>query len=129
MLYDIGTRKMRFVAAPQYGVITCIGLRTRQSYSKDMYHSDVANALVNFDSGSGAGTGSETFWTPPEPVVIRDYAIVTGMTDTTKLQITRNGIPTGDILRFGPHTDSVATRPRLNILVPPGMKLGAIQLA
>jgi len=99
------------------------------TYTKEIYRSDVAGALINWDSGGGAGSASETFWTPPEPVVLRDVALVTGPTVVFKLQITRNGVPTGDIVRFGPFLDSVATRPSLNIPVGPGVKIAAIQLA
>lgn len=116
-------------ATPKNGVAVFYGLKTRMSYSKDLYSSDVAAGLVNWDSGSGASATSATHWVPPEPVVLRDVAIVTGMADTTKWQATRNGVPTGDIIRYGPHTDSVATRPTLNILVGAGQEISFTQLA
>jgi len=115
-------------ATPKYGQVTFLG-QSGMTYMKDIYRSDVAGALINWDSGAGAGTGSETFWTPPENVVIRDLALVTGVVDTTKLQLTRNGVPTGDILQNGPFVDSVATRPSLNVPLGAGVKIAAIQLA
>mgnify|MGYP001492109331 CR=1 FL=1 len=117
------------MAAPQYGVMNFVGLLTRKTYSKEVYISDVANALVNWDSGGGAGATSETFWSPVEPVSLVDFAVVTGLTVAFKLQLCRNGVPTGDMLREGPHTDSVATRPRLNVRFNAGDKVSAIQLA
>lgn len=115
-------------ATPQYGMMMFVG-RSGMSYAKDVYVSDVNGAKINWDSGSGAGSTSDTFWIPPEPVVLRDFAIVTGTADTEKLRLTRNGIPSGDTLRYGPHTDSVATRPRLNIPFAAGIQIGALQIS
>lgn len=116
-------------ATPQYASFLFVGLSSGMHYAKDAYVSDVANALVNFDSGAGAGTGSETFWTPPEPVMLVDYSMVTGTADTTKLQVTRDGVPTGDVLRYTVHLTSLNSRPRLNIPYGAGQKIGCIQLA
>ena len=116
------------VAAPQYGGIVLRG-RSGRTYTKDLYHSDVANALVRFDSGSGASSTSETFWTCPEDLLLVDYYIVTGMTDTTKMQLTKDGVQTGDILRFVPHLTTNALRPQLTIPFRRGQKIGALQLA
>lgn len=117
------------MAAPQYGECVFYGIRSHRTYLKEIYISDVAGALVNWDSGGGAGATSETFWSPPEAVSLVDVAIVTGLTAAFKLQLTRNGVPTGDMVREGPHTDSVATRPRLNIPFGQGDKIAAVQLA
>ena len=116
-------------ATPKNGQLTFVGMQTGMTYVKEIYRSDVDKALTNFDSGSGASSTSETFWTPPEACVLVDAALVTGTADTNKLQMTRNGVPTGDILRYGPFTDSVATRPRLSIPFRAGDKVAAIQLA
>lgn len=114
---------------PQSGVAIFYGLRSHKTYAKDIYINAVAGALINWDSGQGSSATSETFWTPPEPVALVDVALVTGIVNGTKLQLTRNGVPTGDIIRYGPHTDSVATRPRLNIPFAAGDKIAATQLA
>lgn len=83
---------------------------------------------MNWDSGAGASANSETFWTPPEPGMLTDYAMVTGMVDTTKIQMTRNGVPTGDVLRYTVHLTTLNSRPRLNIPYVPGDKIAALQL-
>ena len=116
-------------ATPKNGQLTFVGAVTGRTYVKEIYCSDVDKALANFDSGVGASATSETFFTPPEPMYLIDAAIVTGMADTVKIQMTRNGVPTGDVLRYGPFTDSVATRPRLSIPFNAGDKVAAIQLA
>lgn len=115
-------------ATPQYATMVFHG-QSGRVYAKDVYISDVAAALARFDSGAGAGAATDTFWSPPEPVVLRDYAQVTGTADTTKIQMTRDGIPTGDILRYTVHLTSLNNRPLLNIPFRPGQKVGAIQLA
>lgn len=115
-------------ANPQYATFVFVGASGR-TYIKDAYLSDVANALVRWDAGAGAGATSETFWTAPERLMLADYAQVTGTADTTKLQCTRNGVPTGDILRYVVHLTSLNNRPRLKIVFNAGDKISSVQLA
>lgn len=117
------------VAAPQSGTFTLIGLRSRRTYTVDVYLSDVANALARFDSGLGAGSASDTFWMTPEPMYLVDFTINTGMTDTTKVSLIVNSAPTGVIFRFAERLNTLATRAPVSIPIPGGVKLGLIQLA
>jgi len=117
------------VAAPQYGTLSLVGLRSRRIYNVDLYHSDVADALVNMDAGAGAGTTSPTSFTCPEPVLLFDYSIVTGMTDTTKVQVLRNNQPTGDFLRFTQHLTTSARRSPVRLGFRPGTEIRMIQKA
>ncbi|GAI39619.1 unnamed protein product, partial [marine sediment metagenome] len=82
------------VAAPQYGTMVLQGLRTGRIYNVDAYFSDVVDALSNFDGGGGAGATSPTSFTCPENVLLLDFSIVTGMADTTKIQVLRGNQPT-----------------------------------
>ncbi len=116
-------------AAPQYATLTFVGLVTGKTYTKDGYLSDVANAKVNQDDGAGASSTSESFLRIVEPSILSDFSINTGMTDTTKIQITKNGVPTGDIIRFANHLNTLAFRPGLTIGYGSGDIFGAIQLA
>lgn len=116
-------------ATPQYGTLTFYGLGSKKSYIKDLYLNDVANNPARFDGGQGASTTSPTELTFPESVILSDYAQVTGTVDTTKLQLTRNGTPTGDILRYAVHLTSLNNRPRLVIGIGAGVRFGANQLA
>jgi len=116
------------VAAPQYGFAKFIG-RSKKVYTVDIYASDVANAEINFDSGTGAGTGSRTFWSPPEDCVLVDFAIHTGMTDTTVVRVTKGGAPTGNTMRYAAHLDTSNARPELAIGFKEGINVGLIQLA
>ncbi len=115
-------------ATPQFGTMIFRGLRSGMTYTKDVYLSDVNAAPIRFDSGGGASATSETSWTPPEPVMLIDYAQVTGTVDTTKIAMTRNGQNTGDILRYTIHLTSLATRPSLAIPFPGASKIAANQL-
>jgi hypothetical protein len=115
-------------AAPQYGTIT-ITSSNGTSISVDAYFSDVANALANFDAGAGAGATSETFFKIPINGVITDFAVTTGLTDTTRGRVTINGSPTKSILRWGNHTNTINNRPRPNIPVYAEENLGIVQLA
>jgi len=117
------------VAAAQYGSFTFLGLASRLVYTIDAYVSDVANANVRFDSGSGASSTSDTFWAPPEPVQLRDFAMVTGTADTTKIRLVVNGVNTPNILRYTPHLTTNPMRPPLSLVVGAGGRFAAIQLA
>ncbi len=116
-------------AAPQFGTMTFQGVNTGRIYNVDVYHSDVADALVTWDGGAGAGTASPSSFTAPEAIVLIDYAIVTGMTDTTKIQILRNNQPTGDFLRFTQHLTTSAFRSPIRLGFRPGVEVRAIQKA
>jgi hypothetical protein len=115
-------------AAPQYGFLVFKG-QSGKTYVVDLYASDVANALVNFDAGAGASSASQTFWTPPEPCILIDFAIHTGMTDTTNVRVTKGGQPTASVLRFAAHLDTSDARPPLSDGFNQNQRIGMIQQA
>lgn len=116
------------VAAPQYGVFNFIGRASGRNYPVDAYFTDVNGALTRFDGGGGASTTSPEYWVAPgEPVTLRDFAIVTGMTDTSKIELTVNGRSTGGFLRYAMHLTTSALRPAQSITLRPGATLRAIQ--
>ncbi len=115
-------------ATPQYATLTFTGA-SGKTYSVDAYVSDVAGALVTWDGGNGAGASSPDFWTPPEDVVLTDFAMVTGTADTTKIRLTVNGRPTQHILRYTVYLTSLNNRPPLNIGFRAGARVASIQLA
>jgi len=116
------------VATPQYATFFFRGA-SGKTYSVDAYVSDVANALVTFDGGAGAGSSSPDFWTPPEDVVLVDYSMVTGTADTTKIRMTVNGRPTQHIFRYTVFLTSLNNRPKISIGFRAGARVSAIQLA
>lgn len=116
------------MAAAQAGFLRFVGA-SKKNYNVDLYASDIVNKKINFDDGAGANSTSETFWTPPEDVVLVDMAIHTGMTDTTFLRWTRGGVPLGNTLRYAAHLDTSDARVPLAIGYRKGINVGAIQFA
>lgn len=116
------------MATPKPGTMTFTGA-SGKTYSVELYLSDVDGALINWDGGAGAGTASPDFWTPPENVILTDYAMVTGTADTEKIRITVNGRPTQHILRYETFLTSLQSRPRLQIGFRQGARIAAIQVA
>lgn len=116
------------VAAPQFATMLIRHLNGK-SESIDVWLSDVDGGALNFDSGAGAGVNSEKFYTFPVPVVIEDFSIAAGMTDTTAMRWAGSGRPTSNILRFANHLNTLSKRPKLNIPVKPGSRISAIQQA
>ena len=106
-----------------------VGAKTGQTYPIDIYISDVAGALVRFDNGAGAGSASETFITFNEPVVLRDYSMVTGTTDVEKIRLLANNTPTNMVLRFDVHVSTNSNRPALNIGFNAGTRISGFQIA
>ncbi len=109
------------------GTATFVG-RSGRTYIKDVYLDDVAGAPVNFDSGAGAAATSAEYTSLPEQCTLADVAIVTGAAQT-KLQVTRNGVSTGDMLRQTLHLNTLAFRPVLRIPFNPGDVIALLQLA
>lgn len=114
-------------ATPQSGTLFAVGL-TGNNYSIDIYVSDVAGAPLRFDGGAGAGANSPDFYSFPEPVIVTDISLVTGLVDTSRIRITANGAPTPSIIRYALHLTTIATRPALSIKLRAGTRLGAIQI-
>lgn len=112
---------------PQFGTMIFRGLRSGRTYVKDVYVSDVLAALINWDAGAGAGATSPTDVVMEEPVALVDFSVVTGLTDTTKLQLVRNGVATGDMIRYSIHLTTLANRPALTIGFGPGRRIQALQ--
>lgn len=116
-------------AAPKSGTMSFVGIQTKRTYTIDVYVSDVVAGLVNFDSGAGASATSDTFWIAPENVILKDFSIVTGLTDTKKISIIANSVPTGNRLRYANFLNTLAFRPVLQIPFRAGSKVGAAEEA
>ena len=115
-------------AAARYGTVTFKAVNSTNVYNVDLYISDVIGSTTNWDSGSGAGTGSLTFWKAPEMVVMTDLSVASGLTDTTTLIPTASGqvIP-GVRLRHANFLNTITTRPAIQIGFNQGTNVGFIQ--
>ena len=99
-----------------------------RTFSKDIYLDDVAGAPINWDGGAGASATSPVDWRLPEAAYLTGFAITTGYA-RAKLQITRDGIPTGDILRYGINLDTLNNRPAYAIPFNAGQVIAGLQLS
>lgn len=114
------------MATPTVGQFHFTG-RSGMTYTKQVYISDVAAALAQWDNGAGAGANSGDNWMPDEDVVLTDVSFPSGYTVVTSVQLLRNGIPTGDFLSLVPFLSTTANRPALKIPFVAGKKIQAIQ--
>jgi len=116
------------MAAPQYCGFFFVG-QSGKTYAIDGYVSDANGARVNVDGGAGAGTTSPTAWICPENVILKDFSMVTGTTDTEKIRLCVNGRPTQHILRYVPHLTTNSNRPTLAIGFKAGSEFSAFQIS
>lgn len=116
------------MVTPTYGTATFKGLQSGKTYAVDIYISDVVAASTTWDSGSGAGTGSLTFWKAPENVMLVDLSIATGPTVMTTLFPVANGgqIP-GQRFRIANFLNTLAFRPQIQLGFKAGSLIGMTQ--
>lgn len=116
-------------ATPRYGTAVFKGASGRV-YNVDVYVSDVAGALVNWDAGNGASSTSLNYWKAPEVVTLGDISLASGLADTTNIVMTSDGaqIP-GARLRYANYLNSLAFRPAINLSFRAGSNVSAIQVA
>jgi len=106
--------------------LTARGLQTGQGYSIDTYVPDAVATQCTFDDGAGAGTGSPTWTIFPEDVVLEDFCMAAAPT-ATRGRFTSNGVPSGNVIRYVAHLYSLNNRPKLNVKVRAGHRLGIVQ--
>lgn len=116
-------------AAPQNATAT-FKLPDGRLVQVDQYLSDVAGAFCTFNPNGAAGTTSLQYWVAPADVVLVDFSIATGMTDTTNIVWTESGaIKPGTVLRYANQLNTIQTRPPLTIRFSKGALIGATQNA
>jgi hypothetical protein len=115
------------MVTPTYGTATFTGAGGKR-YSVDFYISDVVNAPVTWDSGTGAAAGTLSFWKAPEDVILVDLSIATGPTVMTSLIPTRDGgqVPSQRV-RIANFLNTLAFRPALTLGFRAGTNVGLIQ--
>lgn len=113
---------------PTKAIFTFLGLQTGQTYPVEAYIADVDGGNVRFDSGSGASASSDTFWTPPELVQLRDISVKTGPTVTFKMRLIINGINQAGLYRYEMHLSTLALRPAISLAVQAGARFAAVEV-
>jgi len=120
-------------ADPKYGTIYGNGYPSGRPYAVDFYYSDVADAALTFDSGTGASSTSLSFVSFNEPVIFHDISIDAGAAGTyaaTNIRLTVNGQPAGmNVIRVKNHLNTLNNRPKINLKLLAGSRLGGIQKA
>jgi len=114
-------------AAPKSGSLIFRGAETGRSYSVSVYISDVSGAYVRFNQDGAAGTASPDFYVPPENVVLQDFSVATGLTDTTVLKILVGGVSIGQVLQDANHVNSLPFRPPINVPIGRGREVRIVQ--
>lgn len=105
-------------ATPKVGNVEFTGLRTGKKYAYSIYNSDVAAAFVTWNRMGAAGTGSVTFITAPEDMVLSDVSVVTGIVDTANLLLfIDDGAVPGSLISWANVVNTLQNRqfPRLGI--------------
>jgi len=115
------------MASAQNGVFTFTG-RTGRIYNVDYYTADTAGVLGTFNPSGAAVAGSPTYWRAPEAVVVTDFAMHTGTTQTGLIMTEDGAIKNGAVIKYVPFLDTIANRPRLNIPFAQGALIGATSL-
>ena len=115
-------------ATPKNGTLVFVD-KMGNSRAVDFYLSDVANAQVRFDAGVGAGATSPTDYFLEGDCYLTDISVETGTADTTKFILSKNGVPTGNMVRYTIHLSSLNNRPKLSIPFAKKDRVGGIMLA
>lgn len=114
------------MATPVVGNVRFQGASGR-SYNKAVYLSDVANVPAKFAAGGDVDANGDTNIVFDEPVLLADAAFASGMTVAARLEVTRNGVPTGDSLVYANQLVSVTNRIALAIPFLAGQRCGLVQ--
>lgn len=101
--------------------------KSGKTYGLSFYSSDVVGASCPMSLVGTAGTGSQTFWIAPEPVVMADISITTGNTVATSLSIYANDIPTGNVVSEAAILNTLANRTFPRVPLKAGTKFTLIQ--
>lgn len=117
------------MAAAQNGSMTFIGQQTGKTYIVDYYTADTGTGVLGtFNPSGAAGASSLTYWRAPENVMLIDFAMHTGTTQTGLVLLMDGAIKNGGVLRYAQFLDTIASRPKLAIPFPAGSLIGASSL-
>jgi len=109
-------------AAPKTGVMIWQG-RSGRRYNIPVYQSDVIGADITWSQDGAPSATSTTFIVANEDMQLVDYAVPTGLTDTTGLKFMVNDSPVGQQITHALHVNTLATRPFPGMGVAAGRKI------
>jgi hypothetical protein len=104
--------------------LTFIG-KSGRTYGINGYTADTAGAINTFSANTAAVAGSLPYWVPPEDVVLVDFSIVTGMTQTTQVLTENGAVKNGTLMNITSHLNTNSNRPKLSVPFKAGTLIGA----
>lgn len=113
------------MATATVGTMIFIGSKTGRTYSALLYTADTA-AYINKYSVSGTPDGNALQYCKfPEPVVLVDFSIPTGMTQTNLVMTDNGTIRNGTLLNVVVHVSTNSNRPKLAIPFDANVNIGS----
>lgn len=98
---------------------------SNRTYSISGYTADTAAAVNTFNPSGKAVAGSVSYWRCPENVILTDFSIPTGTTQTSAMLTENGALKAGGFLDYVIHVSTNSNRPKLNIPFPNGTLIGA----
>ena len=103
------------------------GARTGKNYFIDVYAPDAVATLFTFNPSGNAVATSNASWRAPEDLVLKDISAASVPT-ATSFTFTQDGAAiAGGVCRWANQGTALPQRVPLNIPIPAGSFLGAIQ--
>lgn len=107
------------------GTIALRGTKTRRLYTYDMYVPDSAGALATFAPSGAAVSGSATFFSIPEDVVVEDISVASGLATAVGGVLTQGSNPIqGTAIRWANQLNTLANRKFLTTGLPANTQIG-----
>ena len=108
---------------------TFIGAKTGRKYSALIFLSDVAAVPGKWSITAAPTANSDTYWRPPENVILTDVALPTGLTATVALNWYADGaLINAGIVFLANHLNTMPFRPQLTLAFPAGCQISAVQV-
>lgn len=102
------------------------GLKSGRTLSVSGYTADTAGAINTFGQGSAlAGSGGLQYVQFPEDVVLEDFSIPTGTTQTHGFLTEAGVVRQGTLMSFVVHVSTNSNRPKLSVPFRAGALIGA----
>jgi len=102
--------------------------KSGRTYTISGYTADTAGVINTFAANTAAVAGSPNYWRPPEDVVLVDWSMTTGTTQTTGVLTENGATKNGAIISYVAHVSTNSNRPKLSLPFPAGTLIGAITI-
>jgi len=104
--------------------LTFVG-KSGRTYGINGYTADTAGVINTFSANTAAVGGSLPYWVCPEDVMLQDFSIVTGMTQTTQVLTENGAVKNGTLMNITSHLNTNSNRPKLALPFKAGTLIGA----